>query len=317
MDSLSEGLIGKLPYMGWEHRLELPESLGSGYIVRMMIRPGLEVLVENMDLRENLKLHIEQNCQVLGLTYHLSGQFYCEWNGASIPTSNSPGNTVFFTDSTRVYLETSSQSKSYGIKVRLSPQVLAHYLGEPNDQNRFETIMSQYKNKIKPSILTAAVEKIVHDILVCGYTGALKRLYMESKALELIMLFLELEEDSFRPASSAPSRNDLEKLYLARQIIINHLEHPLSILELSKSVGLSTTKLKKGFRELFGLTIFDLVREQRLLKGAWLLETNQMKVCEAAVTVGYSNPSNFASAFRKQYGCNPSEYIQQSRLINN
>ncbi|TDL53814.1 AraC family transcriptional regulator [Paenibacillus dendritiformis] len=112
------------------------------------------------------------------------------------------------------------------------------------------------------------------------------------------------------PVSASESKRP-GKIEFGPPVVLNQFEQPLSIPQLAKTVGLSATKLKKSFRELFGVTIFDLVREQRLRKGAWLLETNQMKVCEAAIAVGYSNPSNFTSTFRKQYGCNPSEFLQQ------
>ncbi len=82
------------------------------------------------------------------------------------------------------------------------------------------------------------------------------------------MLFVHEHEEG-RQSGKVPrvhGKNDLEKLHMARKIIVNHLEQPHSIQQLSKIVGLSTTKLKKGFRELFGTTIFELVREQRLKK---------------------------------------------------
>jgi len=315
MDLLSRGMESKLAFTGWEQRLILPESVGSGYISRMKIRPGMEILVEDMVLRDNLKLHIEQECQVLGLAYQLSGEVYCEWNGMPVSTSNSPGNTVFFTDHTKVYLETSSMSKSYGVKVRLRPEELCCYFEESEDRERLALLLNHYKNTVHNYSITPDIEKIVYDMLVCSYQGPLKRLFIESKALELIMLFVHEhgEGRATKNSSRTQSKNELEKLHMARQIIVNHLEQPRSIQQLSKIVGLSTTKLKKGFREQFGTTIFELVREERLNKAAWLLETNQMKVCEAAVAVGYSNPSNFASAFRKQYGCNPSDFIQRAK----
>lgn len=319
MNHLSEGIDSQLSLRGWEQQLKLPERLGQGSIMRMMIRPGMEVLIENLVLRENLKLRIDQDCQVLGFAYRLSGEGYCEWNSTPTTTSTSPGHTVFFTDRTKVYLETSAVTKSYGVKVRLDPKVLGDYFETPTEHSRLERMIQHYRNTIRHHRLNPMTQKIVYEMLACSYTGAMKRLFIESKTLELILLFMNEQEEWNSPDRTIPiqSRNDLEKLHLARQVIVNHLEQPLSIQALSKTVGLSTTKLKKGFRELFGMTIFDLVRDQRLQKAAWLLETNQMKVCEASVSVGYSNPSNFASAFRKKYSCNPSEFIQQTRHKQN
>lgn len=153
MDRLSEGMDAKLTFSGWEQRLHLPDSVGSGFMLRMMIRPGLEVLVENLILRENLQLHIEQACQVLGLAYHVSGDRYCEWTGTPVTTSTSPGpgNTVFFTDRTKVYLETSSATKSSGIKVRLRPEQLGFYFEDKEERKRLEALLYNEKTCIGES----------------------------------------------------------------------------------------------------------------------------------------------------------------------
>lgn len=231
MDRLSEGMDAKLTFSGWEQRLDLPDSVGSGFILRMMIRPGLEVLVEYLILRENLQLHIEQECQVLGPAYHVSGDRYCEWNGTPVTTSTSPGKTVFFTDRTKVYLETSSASKSCGIKVRLRPEQLGFFFEDEDERKRLEALLHPNKNKVRHCILTPAIETIVNDTLSCKYTGPLKRLFMESKALELMMLFVQEQEarECTGNPSSLPNRNDLEKLNLARQVVLNQFEQPLSI----------------------------------------------------------------------------------------
>ncbi|MGV2806306.1 helix-turn-helix domain-containing protein, partial [Clostridium perfringens] len=100
------------------------------------------------------------------------------------------------------------------------------------------------------------------------------------------------------------------KLEQARQLVIHHFEQPLSIQQLARRVGLNEFKLKKGFRERFGITIFELVRKQRMEKAIWYMETEGYNVGETAVSVGYSNASNFATTFRKYYGCNPGEYLK-------
>ncbi|WP_311295020.1 AraC family transcriptional regulator [Paenibacillus sp. MER TA 81-3] len=89
--------------------------------------------------------------------------------------------------------------------------------------------------------------------------------------------------------------------------------HPsyLAIRELAKQVGMNECKLKKGFRERFGMTIFELVRQKRMEKALWYMEVERLNVGETAVSVGYSNASNFTTTFRKLHGCNPSEYLKR------
>ncbi|WP_028592503.1 hypothetical protein [Paenibacillus massiliensis] len=77
MDHLSLGLERKLSRSSWGQKLILPNELGNGTIHRMVIRPGMEVLLERLSLHQNLRLSIDQECQVLGLVYRLSGESYC------------------------------------------------------------------------------------------------------------------------------------------------------------------------------------------------------------------------------------------------
>ena len=78
---------------------------------------------------------------------------------------------------------------------------------------------------------------------------------------------------------------------------------------LSKRVCLNEFKLKKGFKELFGVPVYTYVLDKRLELARDLLE-KKLYVSDVANLVGYGNMSHFAAAFRKKYGVNPSDYIK-------
>ncbi len=310
MDHLSMGLERKLSRSSWGQQLILPNEVGNGMIHRMVIRPGMEILVERLSLHQNLRLRIDQECQVLGLVYRLSGESYCEWNNAICTNLSGPESTVFFTHQTQIYLETSSAIQNNAIKIRMSPGILDAYFADGEENRKLRQMLYAYKNTIRSQAMSPAVQAILQAMWTCEYDGALKRLFMESKVLELLTLFIHELPSCELPnkPSTALHRNDLEKLHNVRRVILENLDQPLSIQELAKIAGMGTTKLKAGFRAVFDKTIFEYVREQRMQKAVWLLEANRMRVCDVAMAVGYSNPSQFAAAFRRQYGCNPSHY---------
>src|SRR5699024_9190856 len=72
-------------------------------------------------------------------------------------------------------------------------------------------------------------------------------------------------------------------------------------------------QLKKGFRELYGITIFGFIRSQRMEQAARLMKMEGYNVSETASIIGYSNFSNFTVAFRKHFGCNPIEYLKDMK----
>ena len=98
-----------------------------------------------------------------------------------------------------------------------------------------------------------------------------------------------------------------EKIFQAREIILQNINQPPTIPELAKQIGINQCYLKKGFKEMFKSTVYEYVMEQRMLKAKMLLSLNTQTVSQIAEEVGYSNTSNFSNAFKKYTGLYPSE----------
>jgi AraC-like DNA-binding protein len=98
------------------------------------------------------------------------------------------------------------------------------------------------------------------------------------------------------------------KVRQAAEIIRQRFDNPPTIAELSAVVGLNETDLKRCFKCLYGKGIASYSRERRLETARDLLAYSSLGVATIAIDVGFTNPSQFARAFRQQYGLNPSEY---------
>jgi AraC-like DNA-binding protein len=143
----------------------------------------------------------------------------------------------------------------------------------------------------------------------------MKKIFLEGKALELISHLM-----AYHFGGSAEKKVPLEKrekkqIDLARDILLDHMETPLSLAELARNAGISETKLTRGFRKLYGTSVFGYLRNHRLDKARMLLETGDMNVTEVAYAVGYASPSHFTRTFAKHYGSNPGEYLQGFRHL--
>jgi AraC-like DNA-binding protein len=132
-------------------------------------------------------------------------------------------------------------------------------------------------------------------------------IYFEAKALELLFLELEqVEQLSGQSANSFLKEHDLERIYKARAIVSENLRQPCSLIELAHKVGLNDFKLKKGFREVLGTTVFGYLYNLRMEKAKELL-TGGKSVKEVADEVGYKNAHHFTVAFKKKFGFLPSK----------
>ncbi|XOK58357.1 helix-turn-helix transcriptional regulator [Paenibacillus elgii] len=95
--------------------------------------------------------------------------------------------------------------------------------------------------------------------------------------------------------------------------MLQTLAQPPSLLALSRKISLNDYKLKIGFKEVFGMTIFEFVRQQRMEKAMLLPENGTLNVSQAASLV--DNFRHFAAFFKKTYGVNPSDYAEMLQKL--
>ena len=105
-----------------------------------------------------------------------------------------------------------------------------------------------------------------------------------------------------------PDRNIARLLAETRRYMEEHLDEPLTIPALSRRACLSATMFKEGFRRLYGLPVHTWLRLRRMERAAELLHTPGLNLEGVAKAVGYSSVSQFAAAFRQQYGVTPGQY---------
>ncbi|WP_028504291.1 helix-turn-helix domain-containing protein [Ruminococcus albus] len=93
----------------------------------------------------------------------------------------------------------------------------------------------------------------------------------------------------------------------------NKQEH-YTIPFLAARAGVSPTKLKKVYHQVYGTSIFTHIRKEKMLWAANKLATSNLKVIDIAETCGYDNASKFSAAFCSVIGCLPTEYRNRVRL---
>ena len=101
----------------------------------------------------------------------------------------------------------------------------------------------------------------------------------------------------------------MECLHNAREILIRRLDCPPSLQELSQLIRMNDYKMKRLFKQYYGKTIYQYIREERMKKAYVLLQDGQYNVSQAAFTVGYTNISHFSETFKRYYGVSPHKVI--------
>ena len=157
--------------------------------------------------------------------------------------------------------------------------------------------------------------RLVADIFTGSYSGPLRRLHLETRALELIGLQLE---EYLSPDDPAPlptlKVSDVSRIRDARELLVQDMENPPSMAQLARMAGINEKKLKCGFKQVFGVPVFEYFRNYRLEIARELLASGIMNVTEVGMHVGYRSLSHFSEEFRKKYGVTPKRYQDGKRI---
>lgn len=148
---------------------------------------------------------------------------------------------------------------------------------------------------------------VTHDILYGDFSGPVKNLYVEAKVTELLITALDkIGHFHSNLANRIVLRPyDIERIREAAELLIQNMDNPLTIVELAHRVGLNDYKLKKGFKQVYGTTIFNYFMSARMERAKSLLEDTSIPIMDIAFMTGYRNISNFITAFRKTFGGSP------------
>jgi AraC family transcriptional regulator len=154
---------------------------------------------------------------------------------------------------------------------------------------------------------------VLEGLLNHNYFGNLANIFVNAQTQMLLLYTLDcLEEKEIDTTAHKFLANeaDREKIVKAREVLLQHIGEPITIKALSRKVAMNECYLKKGFKEMFGTTIFDFYQSQRMEHAKYLLYEKGLNVTDVSVLLGYSSISHFSTAFKKHTGLKPCELLR-------
>lgn len=250
----------------------------------------------------------DEETACINMYFNLRGNSYSEdSNGRQLALSDNQHVFCYTSQFEGHYVTDSPRLENFGVK--LLPSFFQRLMNMELDcMKRFQDRMekeSLVDLSDYPLPVTAAQKAVIREMQHCPYTGNMKRLFFESKIMELFLLQAQQAEErkDEKPLRIKPA--DIERLYAARLFVKQHIFDPITLEQVARVSGLNEFKLKRGFREMFGTTVFGYLNEQRMNYARKLLMNTSSTVFEVAYTLGYSEPHNFSKAFRKYFGYSP------------
>lgn len=268
-----------------------------------------------MTLSFALELQVKTDAHQDNLEFVFKYAGYSQFSNGTIAP---PGQDYIFSGEYQPGIGIRGAEKTFEVCIHAELETLRSLLtnySEPLPDDVQQILDGQPTQMIyRPSIITPAKQTVLHQLLNCPYQGLVRKLYLESKVLELIALKLESEtSDATSSRRSTLRSQDVERIYQARDLLIRYFDNPPSLLNLAKQVGINDWKLKRGFRQVFGTTVFGYLYHHRMKVAQQLLIEKQLIVADVAKAVGYLNAGHFAAAFKKKFGMTPKEFRATER----
>ncbi|MCP1995296.1 AraC family transcriptional regulator [Flavobacterium sp. HSC-61S13] len=158
--------------------------------------------------------------------------------------------------------------------------------------------------------ITPSMAIVLNQVFNYHLNPSIKKLYYKGKTYELLSLYFNRNEDP--NAENCPFLIDEEnvlKIRRAKDIIISRMAEPPTLQELADTVGINIKKLKMGFKQIYGDSVFSFLFDYKMEFARKLLNNGNYNVTEVGLKIGYSSASHFISAFKKKFGTTPKKYL--------
>ncbi|MGN6434977.1 MAG: helix-turn-helix domain-containing protein [Agriterribacter sp.] len=273
---------------------------------------GIHILYSETDLDRPTELDWKGDAELVTMHFNLQGNTSIKQDGMShsFDLKGNQHNLFYGTNAEGKMRFDELQMKSFMIQFAKDS-----FLAISKDGN--ESI-KQFADKIASGIPAAfsnanlnidlPLQNCINSILNCDYLNGLKRLFLLSKTIELLVLQAE-SFNNFQHSRSEYIKHDYDKerIVFARDYLVKNIESPPTLAELAKIAGINEYKLKRGFKEMFNQTAFSYLSGLRLELAKNDLLEGKKQATEIALELGYCSLQHFSNAFKKKFGITPSQ----------
>ena len=158
--------------------------------------------------------------------------------------------------------------------------------------------------------VSPAIAVILSQLMNYNLHPSVKSLYIKGKIYELLSLYFNRNEDvDIEQCPFLVDEENIKRIRQAKEIMISRMAEPPTLTELSEEIRLPIKKLKEGFKQVYGDSVFSFLFDYKMEFARKMLETNKYNVNEVGLKIGYSTASHFITAFKKKYGTTPKKYL--------
>lgn len=286
---------------------------GKGTLCSFRVMPGIEVIYNDVELYTPFNRAMNLNVDCMEITYCLKGQMEVELKNQKYAYM-ADGDVSLFGYRSEVVSCDFSLKPFTGVTVMVYLPEVTQSLNIILGSNEFrpdtffrevftsDTCLIRHANR--------SVDHIFRELFVLP--GPYRNYLMRLKVAELL-LYLMSDADYEENEIVYFSKTSTEKIKAARRIILENIDRHVTVGELSRAVGMNVTDLEKGFKRMYGCTVFACGKQCKMQKARELLSDRALSVLDVALACGYGNAGRFANIFRETFGVTPLQYRKNQK----
>ncbi|SEP76605.1 transcriptional regulator, AraC family [Hyunsoonleella jejuensis] len=202
------------------------------------------------------------------------------------------------------------EPNSWIVSILISIQKFHGLFSQEADYISFLNSENKDKKYYKDGVITPSMAIVLNQLINYSLNSSIKQLYFKGKAYELLSLYFNRSEDAdIEQCPFLVDEGSVTKIRKAKDIIVSRMAEPPTLQELADEIGLNIKKLKEGFKQIYGDSVFSFLFDYKMEVARKLLESGTHNVNEVGHKVGYSTSSHFIAAFKKKYGTTPKKYV--------
>jgi AraC-like DNA-binding protein len=295
--------------------LYLPEATGEGFLRAIGFKEA-DALLYAFKLKKDLIFKREKDKkEYYTLIYDelLQSENFLIQIGSEVLNDNKTRTSAIYLTSFLYDIEYTLYKDVFirGVRICLSKDWMQQYLELPSIEDVLEKYIGMKTENIWYKPVDAASKQILQELLTNKNESLL---YYQNRIMHIVEIFFQwLRNDSaYSSLKSTVGRDDIQAAQVVEGILTDdNVVIPPTIKELSRKVAMSDSKLKKVFKSVYGLPIYEYFQKHRMQKARLMLLSGNYSIKDVGYTLGYSNLSNFTLAFKKEFSKLPSDITKE------
>lgn len=276
-----------------------------------VIENGFYLLKYTND-RDTLQKH-EKEVSEEFIQFHfcLRGKGTFEFNGGSYQLPLMSKNVILLYNPQKALpIDLNLTPDSAVVSLVISIKRFHSLFSEDADHIHFLSPENNTKKYYDTKPVSPAMSVVLSQIMETKVHESIRGLYFKGKVYELLCLLFNKSEDAdVEQCPFLVDEENVRKIRKAKEIILSQMTEPPTLQVLSAEIGLNIKKLKEGFKQIYGDTVYGYLLDHKMNEARNMLNSKRYNINEISLKLGYSTSSHFIAAFKKKFGTTPKKYL--------